>query len=103
MNKIKVGDQVQIIAGKDKGKSGSVLSFNGNYLVVEGCNIYKKAQKPDPDKGIQGGLVEVEAKLHRSNVCLIDNKGKASRVGVRQLNDGTKVRYFKSTDEDISS
>ncbi len=103
MNRLKVGDQVKIIAGKDKGKSGAVLSINGNHCVVAGCNVIKKSQKPNPNAGIKGGIVEVEAKLHCSNVNLQDDSGKASRVGIKILEDSTKVRFLKSTKEDLIS
>jgi large subunit ribosomal protein L24 len=103
MKKLKRDDQVAIIAGKDKGKSGRVLEAIGDYCKVEGCNIMKKHVKPNPNAGVEGGIVEMEAKIHRSNVNLCDDAGKPSRVGFKILADGTKVRFLKTTNEDLVS
>jgi len=101
MRKIKKGDHVVIIAGKDKGKRGTVLSFEGEERVlVEGINLVKKHQKPNPNKGINGGIIEKAMPIHYSNVALFNpGSNKADRIGFRLLADGRKVRYFKSTNE----
>ena len=101
MMKIKKGDEVIVIAGKDKGKRGSVVRVNDSGdVVVENVNIVKKHQKPNPMVGTPGGIVEKEMPLDISNVALFNPvTGKADRVGFRQLEDGRKVRYFKSNDE----
>lgn len=101
MRKIKKGDHVVIIAGKDKGKRGTVLSFEGEERVlVEGINLVKKHQKPNPNKGINGGIIEKAMPIHYSNVALFNPaSNKADRIGFRLLADGRKVRYFKSTNE----
>jgi large subunit ribosomal protein L24 len=99
MNKIKKGDEVIVISGKDKGKKGVVLSIVGNEkLMVEGINVVKKGVKPNPNTGERGGLVSKTMPIHRSNVMVFDGK-KGSRVGIRTLKDGQRVRYFKSNDE----
>jgi large subunit ribosomal protein L24 len=102
MRKIKKGDEVIIIAGKDKGKKGAVLSvlLGGQKLLVEGINIVKKHVKANPNSGERGGIVMKTLPIQGSNVMLYDaasNKG--SRVGIKILEDGRKVRYFKSTNE----
>ena len=105
MAKIKVGDSVIVVAGKDKGKTGrvSVVSRKQDKdtrLLVEGINMVKKHTKPNPQKQQQGGIVEKEALIHVSNVALLNPAtNKADRVGIRTLEDGKKVRYFKSNDE----
>lgn len=99
--KIKKDDNVIITAGKNKGMTGKVLRFVGDSrLVVEGVNVVKKHVRPNPQKGQQGGVVEKEAPIHISNVALLNpTTKKADRVGYKLLEDGRKVRYFKSTDE----
>jgi large subunit ribosomal protein L24 len=101
MRKIKKGDQIVVIAGRDKGKRGVVLSLEGeNKLLVEGINLVRKHQKPNPGKSIQGGIVEKSLPLHISNVALFNPvTNKADKVGIRLLADGRKVRFFKSTNE----
>ncbi len=101
MNKMKKGDEVILIAGKDKGKTGRVLAMvdKGERVLVEGANLVKKHVKPNPQKGEQGGIKQEPRPVHRSNVMLIDASQKRSRVGIRILNDGKRVRYFKSNDE----
>ena len=101
MNKIKTGDDVVIIAGKDKGKRGSVLKILDNErVVVEGANMAKKHVKPNPNTGESGGIVEKEMPLHASNVAVFNAAtGKADRVGIKVLEDGRRVRYFKSNNE----
>lgn len=100
MNKIKKGDEVLVIAGKDKGKKGTVLSVGEDKLLVDGVNVAKKHVKPNPNTGERGGVVDKAMPIHRSNVMLYDaNKNKRSRVGIRLLKDGQRVRYFKASDE----
>jgi len=101
MLKIRKGDDVVILAGKDKGKQGTVLRLvKDDRLVVEGINVVKKHQKPQPATGTQGGIVEKEMPIHLSNVGLFNPETKkADRVGFRRLEDGRKVRFFKSTNE----
>mgnify|MGYP001245867012 CR=1 FL=1 len=97
--KIKRDDEVVVLAGKDKGKRGKVLKVDtaSNRVFVEGVNIIKKHQKPNPALGIPGGIVEQEAPIHVSNVAIYNPEtGKADRVGFR-FEDGKKVRFFKST------
>jgi large subunit ribosomal protein L24 len=101
MQRIKKGDEVVVIAGKDKGRRGNVTSVlpNGK-LVVEGVNIARKHQRPNPQAGVAGGIVEKEKALDSSNVMLFNPAtSKGDRVGVRQLSDGRKVRFFKSNGE----
>ena len=101
MNKIKKGDDVIVIAGKDKGKRGNVLRVLDNgRVMVDGINIVKKHVRPNPQAGESGGIVEQEAALDISNVALYDAaSGKASRVGIKVLEDGKKVRVFKTSGE----
>jgi large subunit ribosomal protein L24 len=101
MRKIRKGDQVVVITGRDKGKRGSVLSTpSETKLVVEGVNIAKKHQKPSPMKGISGGIVEKAMPIEISNVALFNpSTNKGDKVGFRLLADGRKVRFFKSTNE----
>lgn len=100
MNKIKVGDDVMVITGKDKGKRGTVLKMNGDRIVVENVNMAKKHQKPNPQKGVPSGIVDKEMPLHRSNVGVYNPAaGRADRVGFKTLEDGRKVRVFKSDGE----
>lgn len=101
MQKIKKGDEIIVTAGKDKGRRGNVLGLLDNgKILVEGVNLVKKHVKPNPMKGDQGGIVSKEMPLERSNVMLFNpatNKG--DRVGIKALDDGKKVRYFKSNNE----
>jgi large subunit ribosomal protein L24 len=101
MNKIKKGDEVIVISGKDKGKKGVVLSIVGtDKLMVEGINVVKKSVKPNPNAGERGGIVSKTMPIHRSNVMVYDaTSKKGSRVGIRILKDGERVRYFKSSDQ----
>ncbi len=100
MNKIKKGDQVVVIAGKDKGKQGTVSQVLDDKLVVENVNMVKKHTKPNPNKGEPGGILDKEMPLDASNVAIYNPEtGKADRVGVKTLEDGRKVRYFKSNGE----
>ncbi len=104
MNKIVKNDLVVVIAGKDKGRRGTVteLKTNGK-LLVQGINIAKKHQKGNPNAGVAGGIVEKEMPIDVSNVMLVNPANdKGDRVGFRVLEDGKKVRYFKSNGEVIS-
>ena len=104
MNKIRKGDEVVVLAGKDKGKRGVVLRVLVNdALLVEGVSKVKKHQKPNPVKGVVGGVVEKEMPIHISNVGLFNAATqKADRVGFKDL-DGRKVRYFKSSGEVVDA
>jgi large subunit ribosomal protein L24 len=101
MNKIRKGDNVVVITGKDKGKRGVVLSrVDETLLLVEGINRVKKHTKPNPMKGQQGGIVEKEMPIQISNVALFNPATqKADRVGIKTLDDGRKVRVFKANGE----
>ena len=101
MNRIKKGDDVIVIAGKDKGKRGNVLAvLAGGRLVVSDVNMVKRHTKPNPNRGIPGGIVEKEMSIDPSNIMLFNPQtSKGDRVGFKSLEDGRKVRYFKSTDE----
>jgi len=101
MNKIRKGDDVVVITGKDKGKRGVVLSrVDASRVVIEGINRVKKHTKPNPVKGQQGGIVEKEMPINISNIALFNSVAqKADRVGIKVLEDGRKVRAFKSNGE----
>jgi len=105
MQKIRKSDDVLVIAGKDKGKRGVVKSILDNgYVVVEGVNVAKKHIKPNPVKGVAGGIVAVEKPIHVSNVALFNPATqKADRVGFKLLEDGKKVRVFKSNGEQVGA
>jgi large subunit ribosomal protein L24 len=98
--RIRKGDDVIVIAGKDKGKRGTVLSVSDERVVVENINLAKKHVKPNPNVGEQGGIVDKEMPLAISNVALYNPAtDKADRVGFKTLDDGRKVRVFKSNGE----
>lgn len=101
MQRIRKGDEVIVITGKDKGKRGVVLTrADDEHLVVEGVNVVKKHQRPNPLKGVAGGIVDKNMPIHQSNVALFNPAtGKADRVGIRTLEDGKKARFFKSNGE----
>jgi len=101
MQRIKKGDDVVVIAGKDKGKRGSVLGvMPDGRLVVSDVNMVKRHTKPNPNRGVPGGIIEKEMPIHPSNIMLFNPQtSKGDRIGFRILEDGRKVRYFKSTDE----
>ncbi len=103
MRKIKKGDEIIVLTGKDKGKRGKVKRvLENDRVIVEGINVAKKHQKPIPARGIPGGITEKEMPIHVSNVAIFNPlTGKADRVGFRFLEDGRKVRYFKSNNEVI--
>lgn len=101
MNKIRKGDEVVVLAGKDKGKRGAVLArVDAEHVLVEGLNRVKKHVKPNPVKGVVGGVIEKSMPLHISNVSLFNSGSKkADRVGFKSLEDGSKVRVFRSNGE----
>jgi large subunit ribosomal protein L24 len=101
MKKIRKGDQVVVTTGKDKGKRGTVLKvLDTGKVVVEGVNRVKRHTRPNPIKGQTGGIVDKEMPIQASNVALFNPvTGKGGRVGIRVLDDGRKVRYFKSNGE----
>ncbi len=105
MNKIRKGDDVIVIAGKDKGKRGSVLRVrDDDRLLVEGINSVKKHVKPNPVQGDAGGIVSKEMPIHISNIALFNATSKrADRVGFKVLEDGRKVRVFKSNGEVVDA
>jgi len=101
MRKITKGDEVVVLAGRDKGKRGSVLRVLGDdQVVVENLNMVKRHTKPNPQRGEAGGILDKEMPMHLSNVALYNSDtGKADRVGFKVLEDGRKVRFFKSNGE----
>ncbi len=105
MQKIKKGDEVVVISGRDKGKRGTVLRrVDGEHLVVEGVNRAKKHQRPNPMKNITGGIVDKDMPIHVSNVALFNPATKkADRAGVKTLDDGRKVRVFKANGEQVDA
>ena len=105
MEKIRKGDDVVVLAGKDKGKRGTVLKrVDTEHVVVEGVNVAKKHTKPNPAKGSTGGIVDKTMPLHISNVALFNPATqKADRVGIRTLEDGRKVRFYKSNGELVNA
>ena len=105
MNRIRKGDEVIVLAGRDKGKRGTVLRrVDADHVVVEGVNRVKKNQRPNPMKGVQGGIVDKDLPIHVSNVALFNPATKkAGRVGLKTLQDGRKVRIFKANDEQVDA
>lgn len=104
MNKIRKGDEVVVLTGKDKGKRGAVLRVGDGAVLVEGVNRVKKHTKPNPIKGQVGGIVEKEMPVNVSNVALFNPATqKADRVGFKVLEDGKKVRIFKSNGEVVGA
>ena len=105
MNKIRTGDEVVVLAGRDKGKRGKVtLRKDEDHLIVEGVNLVKKHTKPNPMAGTTGGIVDKSMPIHQSNVAIFNGQtGKADRVGIKLLADGKKVRVFKSSGEEIKA
>jgi len=105
MEKIIKGDEVVVITGKDKGKRGTVLRrVDAEHLVGEGVNRAKKHVKPNPVKGVQGGIVDKDMPIHISNVALFNPATKkADRVGIKSLEDGRKVRVFRSNGELVNA
>ena len=105
MPRIKKGDEVMVLTGRDKGKRGTVLRrVDADHVVVEGVNRVKKHQRPNPMKGINGGIVDKDLPIHVSNVALFNPATKkADRVGVKTLEDGRKVRVFKDNGEQVDA
>ena len=103
MQKLKKGDEVIVIAGRDKGKRGTVLRrVDGEHVVVEGVNRVKKHQRPNPMKGQTGGIVDLDKPIHISNVALFNPATKkADRAGIKALDDGRRVRVFKANGEQV--
>ena len=103
MQRIKKGDEVVVLAGRDKGKRGSVLRrVDAQHVVVEGVNRVKKHQRPNPMKGVTGGIVDKDLPIHVSNVALFNPATqKGDRIGFKMLDDGRKVRVFKSNREQV--
>ena len=101
MKKIKKGDQVIVLSGKDKGRTGTVLRMlNNSKVLVENINIVKKHQKGNPNTGQEGGIIEKEMPIHISNVMLLNPiTNQKDKVGIKTLENGTKVRFFKSNNE----
>jgi len=105
MQRIKKGDEVVVLAGRDKGKRGTVLRrVDDQHVVVEGVNRVKKHQRPNPMKGVTGGIVDKDMPIHISNVALFNPATKkADRTGVKSLEDGRKVRVFKANGEQVDA
>jgi len=105
MNKIRKGDQVIVIAGRDKGKRGVVaLRADDSHVIVEGVNQVKKHTKPNPMKGTTGGIVDKTMPIHQSNIAIFNaTSGKADRVGIKLQADGKRVRVYKSSGEEIKA
>jgi large subunit ribosomal protein L24 len=103
MNKIRKGDDVIVLTGRDKGKRGKVTSRkDDSHILVEGVNIVKKHTKPNPMKGEAGGIIEKTMAIHQSNVAIFNAaSGKADRVGIKLQADGKRVRVYKSSGEEI--
>ena len=105
MQRIKKGDDVVVLAGRDKGKRGTVLRrVNAQHVVVEGVNRVKKHQRPNPMKGEQGGIIDKDMPIHISNVALFNPATKkADRAGIKLLDGGKKVRVFKDNGEQVDA
>jgi large subunit ribosomal protein L24 len=105
MNKIRKGDQVIVLTGRDKGKRGTVAArVDADRVLVDGINLVKKHVKPNPMKGTTGGIVDKAMPIHQSNVAIFNAaSGKADRVGIKLLDDGKKVRVYRSTGEEIKA
>ena len=103
MQKLKQGDEVVVVIGKDKGKLGKISKIDGQRVLVEGINRVKKHQRGNPNLGVAGGIVEKEMPVDISNIAIYNPKTKkADRVGFKFLDDGKKVRIFKSTNEIVA-
>lgn len=106
MRKLKKGDEVIVLTGKDKGKRGTIskVLVESDHVVIDGVNMVKKHQKPNPALGMPGGIVDKEMPIHVSNVAIFNAAtGKGDRVGIKTLEDGRKVRIFKSNNEAIDA
>ena len=105
MQRIKKGDEVIVIAGRDKGKRGTVVRrVDADFVIVEGVNRAKKHMRPNPMKGVTGGIVDRDMPIHISNIALFNPATKkADRAGVKALDDGRKVRVFKANGEQVEA
>jgi large subunit ribosomal protein L24 len=105
MNKIRKGDEVIVLTGRDKGKRGTVAArVDDDHLLVDGVNQVKKHVRPNPMRGSTGGIVDKTMPIHQSNVAIYNaSTGKADRVGIKLLADGKKVRVFKSSGDEIKA
>lgn len=105
MRKLKRDDEIVVISGRDKGKRGKITRvLENDKLIIAGVHVVKRHTKPNPQRGIAGGIVEKEAAIHVSNVAIFNAvTSKADRVGIKVLEDGTKVRIFKSNQELIDA
>ena len=104
MNRIRKGDQVIVTAGKDKGEKGDVVRIAGDKVFVSNVNIIKRHTKPNPQAGQPGGVIEREAPIHASNVMLFNPaSGKGERIGFKVLEDGRKLRVFRSSGEAVDA
>ncbi|MFZ5657737.1 MAG: 50S ribosomal protein L24 [Pseudomonadota bacterium] len=104
MNRIRKGDRVVVIAGKDKGKQGEVVRVLGDKVVVSNINVVKRHTKPNPQAGQPGGVIEREAPIHVSNVMLFNPaSGKGERIAFKVLEDGRKLRVFRSSGEAVDA
>ena len=105
MNKIRKGDEVIVITGRDKGKRGTITQrIDDSYILIDGINVVKKHTKPNPLKGATGGIVQKSMPIHQSNVAIFNaTSGKADRVGIKLLADGKKMRVFKSSGDEIKA
>ena len=105
MLKIKRDDEVIVIAGRDKGKRGKVVRvLDAGRVIVSGINMIKKHQKPNPQAGVAGGIIEKEASIHSSNVAIYNSAAKkADRIGFKVLENGDKIRVFKSNGEAVEA
>jgi len=105
MNKLKKGDEVVVICGKDKGRRSTITRFMSNgKVLVQGVNTAKKHQKGNPNAGVTGGIIEKDMPLDISNVMLVNPAtGKGDRVGIKESEDGKKVRFFKSNGEIVGA
>ena len=105
MNRIRKGDEVVVLAGRDKGKRGTVLRrVDAEHVVIEGVNRVKKNQRPNPMKGVSGGIIDKDLPIHVSNVALFNPATKkGDRIAVKTLQDGRKVRIFKANDEQVDA
>jgi large subunit ribosomal protein L24 len=105
MNKIRKGDQVIVLTGRDKGKRGTVTQrVDADHLLIDGINMVKKHVKPNPMKGATGGVIDKAMPIHQSNVAIYNaSTSKADRVGIKRLDNGDKVRIFRSSGEQIKA
>ncbi len=105
MSRIKKGDEVVVLSGRDKGKRGTVVRrVDAQFVIVEGVNRVKKHQRPNPMKGVTGGIVDKDLPIHISNVALFNpGSKKGDRIGMKTLEDGRKVRVFKDNGEQVDA